>query len=104
MRGVYDIEPIAHLLFKAREIETMKSHKILPMALLLVLSLPAHAASCPKDMKTIDAALAAGPSVSAEDLSKIKALRASGESKHKAGQHADSVADLHEAMRLLGIK
>jgi hypothetical protein len=82
----------------------MKSHKTIPVALLLALSLPAYAGSCPKDMKKVDAALAAGPSVSAEDLSQIKALRASGESKHKAGQHAESVADLHEAMRLLGIK
>jgi len=42
--------------------------KILPAALLLAFSLPVFAASCPKDMKKIDAALAANPSVSAADM------------------------------------
>lgn len=82
----------------------MKNYwKILPAALLLTLSLSALAGSCPKEMKKIDAALAAGASVSASEMARIKELRASGESKHKSGKHADSVADLHEAMRLLGM-
>lgn len=79
-------------------------HQTLLATLLLTFSLSAFAASCPKDMKKIDAALAAGTSVSASDLNRIKELRASGERKHNSGQHADSVADLHEAMRLLGIQ
>ena len=78
--------------------------KILPAAMLLVFSLPAFAGSCPKDMKAIDAALAANPSVSAADMARIKELRASGEQLHKAGNHSQSVADLHEAMKLLGIE
>lgn len=78
--------------------------KVLPGILMLAISLPVFAASCPKDMKTIDAALAGNPSVSASDMSRIKELRASGENLHKSGQHADSVADLHEAMKLLGIE
>ncbi|MCG6891358.1 MAG: hypothetical protein LJE92_17400 [Gammaproteobacteria bacterium] len=77
--------------------------KILPGILMLALSLPVFAGSCPKDMKQIDAALAGSPSVSASDMSRIKELRASGESLHKSGNHADSVAALHEAMKLLGI-
>ena len=81
-----------------------KCHKTLLASLLLTFSLSAFAGSCPRDMKKIDAALAAGPSVSAGDLLRIKELRASGESKHKSGQHADSVADLHQAMQLLGIQ
>lgn len=80
-----------------------RCHKTLLATLLLTFSLPAFAGSCPRDMKEIDAALAAGPSVSASDMERIKELRASGERKHKSGQHADSVADLHEAKRLLGI-
>ncbi len=78
--------------------------KILPAALMLALSLPAFAASCPRDMKKIDAALEAGTSLSESDMARVKALRASGESKHKSGQHGESVKDLHEAMRLLGIQ
>lgn len=78
--------------------------KTLPLAILLAFSLPAFAASCPRDMKTIDAALAAGTSLSDADLAQVKALRASGEAKHKSGQHADSVQDLHQAMKLLGIQ
>ncbi len=78
--------------------------KTLPLAALLALSLPAFGASCPRDMKAIDDALAAGTSLSDADLARVKALRASGESKHNSGQHSDSVADLHEAMKLLGIQ
>jgi hypothetical protein len=78
--------------------------KLLPGILLLAISLPVFASSCPKDMKKIDAALAGNPSVSGSDMSRIMELRASGERLHKSGQHADSVADLHEAMQLLGIQ
>lgn len=78
--------------------------KILPGILMLAISLPVFAGSCPKDMKKIDAALAGNPSVSASDMTRVKELRASGEALHKAGKHADSVADLHEAMKLLGIE
>ena len=76
----------------------------LPAIMLLAFSLPVLAASCPKDMKSIDAALAANPSLSAVDMARVKELRASGEALHKSGKHADSVADLHEAMKLLGIE
>ena len=78
-------------------------YKTLSVAVLLAFSLPAFAASCPRDMKAIDQALAAGTSLSDADLAQVKALRASGEAKHKSGQHGESVEDLHQAMKLLGI-
>jgi len=77
--------------------------KHLPLILLLGVSLPAFAASCPKDMKAIDAALAAGTSLSASDMDRVKELRAEGEKLHKSGQHADSVTALHEALKMLGM-
>ena len=72
--------------------------------LLTVLSLPAFAASCPKDMKRVDAALADNPSISAADMAMVKELRASGEAKHKSGDHGGSVQDLHKALHLLGVE
>lgn len=81
-----------------------RSCKTLLPAVLLASSLSALAASCPRDMKAIDAALADGTSLSAANLERVKALRASGESKHKSGRHSESVVDLHEAMRLLGLQ
>jgi len=63
----------------------------------------AFASNCPKDMKAIDDALAQKPYLSAAQMSAISQLRASGEVKHKAGDHAGSLADLHKAMGILGI-
>lgn len=68
----------------------------------MLICIPAFAGSCPKDMKAVDAALAENPSLSAEDMSRVKELRAEGEKLHKSGKHADSVAALHEALKLLG--
>lgn len=63
----------------------------------------AFASSCPKDMKAIDAALAQSPQLSEAQMTEVTTLRMSGEEKHKAGDHAGSVADLHKAMGILGI-
>ena len=83
----------------------MKSlYKSIPGLLLLIMSIPALAYHCPADMKKIDAALAAGPSLSNSDMSRVKELRASGEKLHKSGTHQNSVNDLAEAMKLLGIQ
>jgi hypothetical protein len=82
----------------------IKLLKSLPVIALLLISIPAFAGSCPKDMKAIDAALAENPSVSSSEMDRIKELRELGEAQHKSGKHADSVASLHEAMKLLGIK
>ena len=50
-----------------------------------------------------DAALAKKPTLSAADAAKVKELRASGEAKHKAGDHKGSVEDLEKAEDLLKI-
>lgn len=63
----------------------------------------AFAASCPKHMKAIDAALP-NAKLSSAQMSEVKKLRAEGEAAHKAGKHADSVAALTKAEGILGIK
>ncbi|MBI1943495.1 MAG: hypothetical protein HYS35_07495 [Betaproteobacteria bacterium] len=63
----------------------------------------ATAASCPKEMKAIDAALP-GAKLSAAQAAEVKKLRADGEALHKGGKHADSVATLSKAKAILGIK
>lgn len=62
----------------------------------------ALAHNCPNEMKAIDAKL---PSVqlSAENMTKVKGLRAQGEQLHKEGKHTESMAALAEAKKLLGM-
>jgi hypothetical protein len=69
-------------------------------AVLALVATPAFASQCPKDMKSIDAALSAGKGGGMKD--KIKALRVEGEKLHKAGKHKESVQTLAEALKLLG--
>ena len=59
---------------------------------------PALAGHCPKDVKLIDAALAQTGNAEA------KSLRDKGDALHKSGSHGDSLAALHEAMKILNIK
>ena len=73
-------------------------------ALALTVSSSAFAMHCPLDMKKIDAALAQGPSLSANELARVKTLRAEGEALHNSGKHGESVNKLGEAMRILGIE
>ncbi len=68
-----------------------------------VLAGPALAGQCPVDMKKVDAALAANPQISADQMTEVKALRAQGEKEHKGGQHGASVATLAKAKDILGI-
>lgn len=82
---------------------TMKT-ALLAAAMAVALSAPALASSCPKQMAAIDAALAQNASLSAEQMSKVKELRAQGEAEHKAGKHAESVKSLGEAKEMLGVK
>lgn len=72
-------------------------------ALLAMAVSPAFAAHCPKDMAEIDAALAKNPSLSAEQMTQVKKLRADGEALHKAGKHQESVDTLQKAKDILGI-
>lgn len=59
---------------------------------------PALAGHCPKDVKRIDAALAQ------QSNPEAKALRDKGDALHKAGKHKESLAELHEALKILGLE
>lgn len=71
-------------------------------AVVLALSGPALATSCPKHMAAIDAALSKSPKLSAQQLGEVKALRAKGEADHKSGKHAESMESLSKAEKILG--
>ena len=76
--------------------------KLIIAALALTASSLAFANRCPMEMKAIDAKLSTA-TLSAEDMSKVKALRADGEKLHKAGKHEESEKALDEAKKMLGI-
>ena len=69
----------------------------------VALATPALAGQCPKLMKSVDAALAANPQVSAAQLERVNQLRAEGEALHKSSKHKESVEALNEAKKILGI-
>ena len=77
----------------------MKKLVILTAAVLF--SGSALAFHCPADMKKIDAAMSANPTLSAEQMAEVKKLRTDGEALHKAGKHQESVDTLAKAMKLL---
>jgi hypothetical protein len=62
----------------------------------------AFAGNCPVQMKAIDAALPKAKLSSAQ-MNEVKKLRADGEKLHKEGKHAESMATLGKAKKLLGI-
>lgn len=72
-------------------------------ALLFAFSGLAAASNCPNEMKDIDAALGKGPALAAAQMEEVKKLRADGERLHKEGKHAESMAALQQAKRLLGL-
>ena len=72
--------------------------------LLVLMAMPALAYHCPMDMKKIDTALAANPTLDAAKMAEFKKLRAEGEAFHQAGKHAESVAAFGKAMKILGIE
>ena len=79
--------------------------RILTAAVLsLFVSGPAFAGTCPLMVKNIDAALAAMPDLSAEQITEAKSLRDEGDAQHKAGQHAESVETLQKAKDILGLE
>ena len=61
---------------------------------------PAYAFHCPKDAAAIDHALGV-LAVSDEVKAEVQTLRDQGMEQHEAGNHADAVNSLSEAMRLL---
>ncbi len=72
-------------------------------AVLMLLSAPAFANHCPKDMAAIDAALAKNPNLSEAQLTQVKQLRAEGEALHKQGKHQQSIEALQKAEDILKI-
>lgn len=81
----------------------MLKYLIPAVAVLMLATAPAQASSCPKIMKSFDAAVGKS-TASAEMKAKAATLRAEGEAFHKAGKHAESVKALQEAMKLIGAK
>ena len=77
--------------------------KKMMMILLFSASSLAFAGSCPLEMKAIDAKMSSTKDLSAENMTKVKNLRAEGEKLHKEGKHAESMKSLDEAKKLLGI-
>lgn len=77
--------------------------KMITLATLLAFSGAAFAMHCPADMKKIDEKLATKPTLTADQMTEIKKLRADGEALHKAGKHQESVDTLGKAMKMLGI-
>jgi hypothetical protein len=80
----------------------MKFRSIMIALLFALTSGVAFASSCPKHMKAIDAALPAAK-LSDAQMADVKKYRAEGEKLHKDGRHADSVAALAKAEKILGI-
>lgn len=81
----------------------MKTRLLILAAALALFAAPAFAFHCPMDMAQIDAALAKGPTLSAEQMAEVKKLRAQGEEFHKAGKHQESVDTLAKAKKVLGL-
>jgi hypothetical protein len=79
----------------------MRHALVLLAALSFVGAALAH--NCPNEMKAIDAKLGTKPTLAKDVSEKVTKLRASGEDHHKAGRHTESMKDLGEAKKLLGI-
>ncbi len=62
---------------------------------------PALASQCPMLMQEVDAAMETAELTEEEKVQVIE-LRESGEEAHEAGDHAQSEADLNEALDILG--
>jgi hypothetical protein len=69
-----------------------------------MLASPAFAKTCPALMAKVDAALAANPSLTAEQAAEVERLWEQGEDLHDTGNHDQSEAALRQAMEILGIQ
>ena len=76
-------------------------HVVVFCALALASSL-ALAHNCPNEWNAIDAALPKAK-LDASQTAEVKKLRADGERLHKEGKHAESMAALGKAKKILGI-
>jgi hypothetical protein len=77
--------------------------KLALAAVLAFAASTAFAMHCPKDMKSIDEALAKSPKLTEAQMKDVKKHRAEGEALHKSGKHAESVAELAKAQKILGV-
>ncbi|HLE94212.1 MAG TPA: hypothetical protein VI543_06465 [Sulfuricaulis sp.] len=83
----------------------MKKFQLTTLAtVLLLISTSAFAFHCPKEMKKIDAALAAKPQLTSAQMTEVKKLRAEGETFHKAGKHQEALDALGKAQKILKIQ
>lgn len=71
-------------------------------AALIVGSSLAFAGNCPNEWKAIDAALPKAK-LDNKQMAEVKKLRAEGEKLHKEGKHAESMATLGKAKKILKI-
>jgi uncharacterized protein len=82
-------------------------NKLAVLAAIIAVSLigasPAFAAACPKEAAAVEAALGKDTKLSAADKDAVKKLHAQGVSEHAAGKHAESMATLAKAKKMLGI-
>lgn len=79
----------------------MKKLLIAAATFAFALTGPAMAGQCPMLMQQVDAAMETSDASDA-DKARAAELRESGEQAHQAGDHAQSEADLNEALALLG--
>ena len=77
--------------------------KLIAFAVALAFATPALASQCPSVMAEVDAALQTA-SLDSAQMDEVNALRASGEEKHNAGDHAGSMEDLTKAKEILGVQ
>jgi hypothetical protein len=82
----------------------MKKQSIALATALMFASGMAFSMHCPKEMKSIDDALAKNPKLTAAQMAEVKKQRAEGEALHKAGKHAESLAELAKAQKTLGVE
>ena len=81
----------------------MKTLAVLAAVMAVALASPAFAGSCPGQIAAVDAALAKNPNLSAADKATVTKARADADAHHKAGKHAESVAEIAKAKKLLGL-
>ena len=74
------------------------------VAVLIGMASPAVAKHCPLDAKIIDEALENASGLTSMQMSSAKELRDKGMTFHSSGQHAEAIAALHEATKILGIE
>ncbi len=79
----------------------MRKIVLIAGALVLGLSVPAYAGSCPRLSKEVGAALGSS-TMSAAVKAQAMSLREKGDGLHSSGRHGDSVAAHKQALALLG--